>query len=349
MGMYMAGSNSSYTIIDLFAGVGGLSLGFTERGYNLVFANDNNKWAAETFKANNKHTMFSTADINDIHPETLLQTLGISDLDVLVAGIPCQSFSMAGYRIREQFKNYDDERNYLFKAFVKFTKIFKPKVLLIENVKGLVSAQGGAIKDMIINELDEIGYKTDWKVLNSADYGAPQIRQRVFFIGNRMDIDNYFPKPTHNSNNYMPVKKFLVDTPLPNHSPRQLTGKVLERVKYVKQGENWKALPASLRTKSCHSGAYGRLHPDLPARTITTRFDTPSVGFVTHPYEDRTLTVREGARIQGFPDDFIFRGPVMEQYKQVGNAVPIFLSRAVAQSVETMLTRSTNKESANVK
>jgi DNA (cytosine-5)-methyltransferase 1 len=197
--------------------------------------------------------------------------------------------------------------------------------------------QNGRIKDEIINGLKVLGYKVDWKILNAADFGAPQLRQRVFFIGNRLGVENLFPTATHSPEKYVTVGEVLKNIPVQNHRPRELSGVVLKRVKLIQPGQNWRALPVGLQTKSQHSGAYGRLDPNKPARTLMTRFDSPPVGYVTHPYEDRTLTVREGARIQGFPDNFIFKGPIMQQYKQVGNAVPVYFSRALARSITKML------------
>lgn len=333
----MAGQKNKFTIIDLFAGVGGLSLGFTQNGFDLVYANDNDQWASETLKANHKGEIYSTEDIRTVDLKQLRNQIGNRHINVLVGGVPCQSFSTAGYRIRRKHYGKDDDRNYLFKEFVRFAKEFKPDVVIIENVKGLVTLEKGRFKEEIIASLEKIGYKVDYKVLNAADYGAPQLRQRVFFIGNRIGADNKYPFPTHGENNYTTVGSVLQNVPTLNHVPRGLKGVVLERVKLLKPGQNWKDLPVELQTKSRHSGAYGRLDPNMPARTLTTRFDSPPVGYVTHPVEDRTLTVREGARIQGFPDDFEFKGPILQQYKQVGNAVPVFFSRAIATSVLEML------------
>ncbi len=333
----MAGLRSDFTIIDLFAGVGGLSQGFTEGGYQLLFANDNDHWASQTLKANHKCQYYLEGNIQEISISEIKKGIGGRHVNVLVAGIPCQSFSMAGYRIRKKHQGQDDDRNYLFKEFLRVAAGLKPDVVIIENVKGLVSMNGGRIKDEIIEGLSSLGYKVDWKVLNAADYGAPQTRQRVFFIGNRLGVKNIYPTPTHKVEQYTKVGEVLGDVPLTNHEPRKLEGIVLERVKLIKPGQNWTALPKHLQTKSNHSGAYGRLDPNKPARTLTTRFDSPPVGYVTHPYEHRTLTVREGARIQGFPDTFEFQGPIMQQYKQVGNAVPVYFSRALADSITVML------------
>jgi DNA (cytosine-5)-methyltransferase 1 len=333
----MAGRKPSFTIADLFAGVGGLSQGFVENGFRLTFANDNDHWASETLQKNHQVDYYIEGDIHEVTANEILKGIQGQHVNVLVGGVPCQSFSMAGYRNRKQHFGQDDDRHYLFKEFLRITELLNPEIVIIENVKGLISMQGGQIKDEIVDGLTKLGYKVDWKILNAADFGAPQTRQRVFFIGNRIGVENVFPKPTHTSAQYMTVGEALENIAVVNHNPRPLSGVVLERVKHIKPGQNWQALPVELQTKSQHSGAYGRLDPNKPARTLMTRFDSPPVGYVTHPYEDRALTVREGARIQGFPDDFVFYGPTMQQYKQVGNAVPIYFSRALAKTITVML------------
>lgn len=328
---------NGYNVVDLFSGVGGLSLGFIESGFNLVLANDNDPEIAETFIANHPETKFILDDIHNISKETLAKYLLNKKIDVLVGGVPCQSFSMVGYRTTGKEKNINDPRNFLFKEFIRIAKILEPKVIIIENVKAILSSHKGKIRDEIIEELNKLGYEVDVQVLNSADYGVAQLRERAIFLANNMGKKNIFPDKTHNPSNYVPVIEVLKNVPTANHEPRQLRGKVLERVRLIKPGENWRSLPLELQTGSKHSGAYGRLDPNKPSRTLTTRFDTPPGGYVTHPYEDRAITVREGARIQGFPDEFKFKGSKVSQYKQVGNAVAIGVSRALAKSVIKML------------
>lgn len=332
----MVGKDKKYKIVDLFSGVGGLSLGFEENNFDLIFANDNDKLAGETFIHNHPNTKFFCGDIKELSTEKLSNYIN-TEVDVIVGGVPCQSFSMAGYRIRKKVDNSSDPRHYLFKEFIRVVKTLKPKVVIIENVKGILSSHKGKIKEEIITELENLGYNVDFKVLNSADFGVPQLRERVIFMGNRLGKENIFPEPTHSKDNYVSVGEALKDIPNLNHEPRILEGVTLERVKLIKPGQNWQSLPKELQTKSNHSGAYGRLDPKKPSRTLTTRFDSPPVGYVTHPTENRTLTVREGARIQSFPDNFEFKGNRMAQYKQVGNAVPVGLSRALSKAVRKLL------------
>lgn len=332
----MAGKNKP-TIIDLFSGVGGLSLGFQQEGFELIFANDNDYWIGQTFMHNHPGVPFYLGDVKDLTGDKIKKDTKNKKVDVLVAGIPCQSFSMAGYRIRKNVDNAGDPRHFLFRKFVELAKELEPNIVIIENVKGLLSSHGGKIKDEIIQSLNELGYKTEFRVLNAADYGAPQIRERVVFIGNKLNKDNIFPEKIFSKDNYVPVGKVLENVQGKNHEPRMLTGITLDRVKLINPGQNWTSLPKDLQTKSNHSGAYGRLDPNKPSRTLTTRFDSPPVGYVTHPTKNRTLTVREGARIQCFPDDFEFLGPNLSQFKQVGNAVPVALSKALAKSIKKIL------------
>ncbi len=330
-------NRNGYNIVDLFSGVGGLSLGFVEKGFDLILANDNDPEIAETFKYNHPKTDFILGDVKDLTEEEIKKHIGNKKVDVLVGGVPCQSFSMVGYRTTGKEKNREDPRNFLFKEFVRIAGILKPKIVIIENVKAILSSHKGEIKREIISDLQKLGYKVDVQILNAADYGVSQLRERAIFLGNNMGEENIFPKKTNNPSNYVPVEDVLKDIPEANHQPRQLHGKVLERVKLIRPGENWRSLPVELQTGSKHSGAYGRLDPALPSRTLTTRFDTPPGGYVTHPYEDRAITVREGARIQSFPDNFVFKGSRGSQYKQVGNAVAVGVSRALAKSVLKML------------
>lgn len=325
-------------IIDFFAGVGGLSLGFTSKGAELVFANDFDKAASQTFRLNHRNVPFHEGSIENLDLDTI-KSLGVdtSDIDVIMGGVPCQAFSMAGKRIRTTSKDKVDERIYLFRHFLRFVREINPKVVLIENVRGITSMLGGEVMREISSSLSGLGYEVNWKYLNAADFGAPQVRIRTIILANRIKVENIFPEPIVDKENWVPVRDVLQNLPALNHEPRFLTGLALQRVSNILPGENWTSLPKELQTKSVHSGAYGRLDPNQPARTLTTRFDTPSVGYVTHPEENRTLTVREGARIQGFPDDFEFCGTKMDQYKQVGNAVSPYMSFALAESVAEML------------
>lgn len=325
-----------YKIVDLFAGVGGLSMGFDDNGFSTVMANDFDKDAANTFKLNHPKVKFIDGDIAKIDKKLIRDTLGDTSVDVLMGGIPCQSFSMAGRRIRRGIDNSEDPRHFLYKEYFRVLDILKPKIAVIENVKGILSSHNGEIIKEILFSFEDRGYQANYKLLDASDYGVPQARQRVVIIANRINEENVFPAKHKEK---MPVGDALKDIPdtLANHEKRYLTGKTLDRVKLIQPGQNWTNLPLDMQTKSIHSGAYGRIDPKKPSKTLTTRFDTPSVGYVTHPVENRTLTVREGARIQTFPDTFVFTGPRMQQYKQVGNAVPVKLGYEISKGIKKML------------
>jgi DNA (cytosine-5)-methyltransferase 1 len=327
-----------FTVVDLFSGVGGLSLGFEQEGMKIVLANDNDPDAAATFKKNHPKVNFHEDQIQTLDKKKLKSILKDTEIDILVGGVPCQSFSMKGPR-RTNPTN-PDSRDFLFKEFLRITGILKPKVAVIENVTGILSSRNGKIKDTIIEDFLKLGYKVDYKLVNAAEYGVAQLRKRVLFIASRLSGDILFPIPTHSEENFVGVNDVLKDPPTINHDPKKLQGKTLQRVKMIKPGQNWKSLPKELQTGSIHSGSYGRLDPKKPAYTLTTRFDTPPGGYVTHPFEDRAITVREGARIQSFPDDFEFVGKRISQYRQVGNAVPVKLSNALAKSIKKMLIKN---------
>ena len=328
-----------YKIVDLFAGVGGLSMGFNDNGFVTIMANDFDKNASNTFKLNHPNVKFIDGDVARIDRELIKETLGDTEIDVMMGGIPCQSFSMAGKRIRKGIDHSDDPRHFLYKEYFRLLDIMTPKIAVIENVKGILSSHEGEIMKEILISFESRGYKADYKLLNAADYGVPQARQRVVIIANRIGQENIFPEKHQNK---IPVSVALKNIPdnANNHEKRYLSGKTLERVKLIKPGQNWTSLPEELQTKSIHSGAYGRIDPTKPSKTLTTRFDTPSVGYVTHPEENRTLTVREGARIQTFPDTFVFTGARMQQYKQVGNAVPVKLGYELSKGIKKMLDNS---------
>ena len=331
----MATKNKKPTFIDLFAGVGGMSLGFIDAGFDLLCAIDFDEDCYNTFKRNHKNVPFICDDVKKLSRKKL-ESYNVFSVDVVVAGIPCQSFSFAGKRNRERFARKEDDRNYLFKEVIRISKMLNPKIVVFENVKGILSLKNGKIKQQIVNDLAKIGYSADWKILDASNFGTPQKRERVVFVANKMGIDNIFPKVKKDAK-IKTVGDVFKNVKGPNHVPRELRGVVLKRVKLVDEGQNWKNLPKHLQTKSVHSGAYGRLNSSEPSRTILTRFDTPSVGYVVHPKKDRVITVREAARLQDFPDDFEFTGSLLSQCRQVGNAVPVNMARSIANSVKKML------------
>lgn len=361
-------------VIDLFAGCGGLSLGFIKEGYTVNKAVEFDEKIANIYMRNHPEVDMIVDDIKNID-QTGVFTKG--DADVIIGGPPCQGFSMAGARIREGF--IDDPRNYLFKHYFNVVKTVKPKVFIMENVKGILTMQNGKIFDEIKNIfqdsilLDGEPYHIYNRVVKAVEFGIPQKRERVIIIGttvNNVDIDKlwdltiqdikkeyptYFDKITIKdaiANLPLTTEDGIIKNPIPmsdyqkylassndnlsNHTKTKHSKLAIDRMKRVDNGQNFTVLKEKI--KSVHSGAYGRLCWDEQAPTITTRFDTPAGGRFIHPVEDRTLTPREAARIQSFPDDFIFYGNKTTICKTIGNAVPpkisFFLAKLVKKIIE---------------
>lgn len=371
----MAGKKNKLKIIDLFAGVGGISSGFKRAGFEVIAANEYKPEIANTYIKNHPGTRMIISDITKVKSKDLLN--GKYDIDVIVGGPPCQGFSMAGRRIRGGEGAFlNDPRNELFKEFVRIVKEIKPKVFVMENVAAMLNIHGGAVKDEIIKKFKEIGYETRVHVLLAAEYGVPQMRKRAVFIGNRIGVnpEEFFPEKTHGPNNkkpYVTIADSIFDLPkiesglgkfeseygptkklteyqkerrgknkkLHNHQATQHDPRIIEMLKNIKEGEGRSSLPKELQTKSVHSGAFGRLDKNKPAYTITTRFDTPSVGRVTHPSQHRALTPREAARIQSFDDDFVFYGSKSSVGIQIGNSVPPLLAQAIAIKIRKILNK----------
>lgn len=345
-------------VIDLFAGCGGLSLGFIQNGFEITRAVEFDSEIAKTYSENHPKTEMIVDDIGNIDNDKYFSE---GEADIVIGGCPCQGFSTAGARIRKGF--VEDPRNYLFKHFLNIVKTVKPKMFIMENVKGMMTMQKGEIFQEIITALsdkeimDGEQYYVYFKVLKGVDLGIPQKRERLFIIGIKdKDIDfesmlkatkqkivenhdEFFNKVSiKDAISNMPTVSLdgIVDNPNPNtsyekylasskptitnHIKTKHSKKAVERMRQVGNGENFTSL--SEKINSVHSGAYGRLCWDEVAPTITTRFDTPAGGRFIHPTEDRTLTPREAARIQSFPDSFIFVGNKTSVCKQIGNAVP---------------------------
>lgn len=297
-------------IVSLFSGAGGLDLGFVQAGHNIVWANDLYDDAVETYRYNiGQHIV--NEDI------TKINSTDIPDCDMVIGGFPCQGFSIANLK-----RHTGDSRNTLYKELLRVITDKKPKYFLAENVKGILSLDKGAVFSMILKDFFEAGYNVSYKVLNSADYGVPQKRERVIIVGIRKDFPYLFefPKRTHsetgddNTQRWVSVADALSvfpdpDTPnnIPNHT-------------YSKYKLNF-------------NGYIGHrpLNPDKPAPTVTARGDNKGgVVILPHPNGLRRMTCRELATIQSFPDDFVFRGNNSSIYRQIGNAVPVKMAYRIA-------------------
>ena len=330
----------TYNFIDLFSGAGGFLRGFMDAGFVPVFSVEMWKPAVETHLNNYPQVDLLAKDIRTITNEKLRAYEG--NIDVIIGGPPCQGFSTIGKRLVK------DPRNELVFEFIRFVETIKPKVFLMENVRGLLSSDGGRIKEAIENEYRAIGYNVLSGVLCAADYGVPQLRNRVFFLGVRNDINIVptFPKPSHDRENYATVGDAIMDllgkeNQVANHVPMKHNKTVEARIHCIREGEGIPAegLPEDVAcgSRSDYKGntiknfshVYRRLSRNRPATTMVPGHNA----FPLHPVADRSLTVREAARIQTFPDDIEFCGSRQDQCIQVGNAVPVKLARILATHI----------------
>lgn len=346
--------------IDIFSGAGGLSLGAEMAGISITTAIEINPYAAKTFQRNHKGVNVLQGDIQDISPKTLLSDK--NPVFVIMGGPPCQGFSMSNTRNR----NMNNSKNFLFLEFVRFVREIRPAWFVLENVWGITNINEGKTKRLIEDCFRAIeGYNNiSSDVLWASDYGVPQNRNRFFMVGNRLGIDFKFPE-AHSSKitvddaiNDLPSLQngqMLVEAPYTksleesSKYERQMrkgsdmarqnfvsrnNDLVIERYKYIGQGQNWRAIPDHLMQNyadkgRCHSGIYKRLRADQPSVVISNYRKS----MLIHPWEDRGISVREAARLQSFPDTFIFEGPLMHIQQQIGNAVPPLLAKAVFQQI----------------
>lgn len=347
---------SDLTMIDLFAGVGGLSLGFEWAGFKVVLANEYDPSIAEAYIKNRDNPNMIVDDITQL---PIKETFGKykGKVTVVVGGPPCQGYSQKGQR-----KTINDERNFLFRYFVDVVRETEPKYFVMENVPNLLTSEKGYFKRELISLFEELGYVINAEVLCASDYGVPQDRRRAFVIGKKGNVmpvvmpDKHLNKTTIwdaiSDLNYLNSGEGeeVQDYKFPPQSDYQkllregsekLTGHVatnhskvaLERMRMIPPKGGKEYLPPEHLTKSIYSGTWERMDADDVSVTITTRFDTPASGKFTHPYLDRAITVREAARIQSFPDTFHFYGTKTSQMKQVGNAVPPLLAQSVANAI----------------
>ena len=380
-------------VFDLFAGAGGFGLGFKLAGHELVGSIEVDGWACETLRQNTlAREEVIEADLTQFSFESLRELRG--DIDVLIGGPPCQGFSVAG-----PHKDPSDPRNSLFKEFVRAAAYLEPRMVVMENVPGLLkrkTAAGKPVIDVITSSLHSAGYQTKWALIRAQDFGVPQIRERLFIFGFRphvLDKRSWAPPtPTHGKSSiFAELQPFVTlweaisdlpapgqeDNPVPylsapneyqsalragspgapNHVSMKHTARLVERFKQIRCGESQSDVSlAHLMPRKRFEDSTGatydqnnrRMHPDRPCHTLTASF---YANFL-HPFEHRNFTAREGARIQGFPDTYVFKGLRTTlsrallrrenrldeiglcQYNQIGNAVPPLLAKAIAQHLE---------------
>lgn len=342
-----------YKIIDLFCGIGGFSYGFEmTKKFKTILGVDFWDVALNNFEINHPSTEVKQGDIRELDEKFFKKYIGKTD--VIIAGPPCQGFSMAGRR------DVLDERNNLFKEVIRVVSIVKPRVVVIENVLGLLSMttpDGDNVKDVILSELRNLGYKVEFNVLTASEYGVPQNRKRVIFIaslinnvkfpkakygdgkkpiitvgdalGNIPNEGNEYLEPQNDFQELMAGRKDIL-----NHEPIKHAELIVKRMHSVPQGGNWQDIPIELgQGGGQHSNNYRRLKLDEPSITIKH----VSKSMIIHPIYDRTPTVREVARIQSFNDDFELIGTKYDQHQVLANAVPPLLGKAIAETVLEML------------
>ena len=386
------------TCIDLFSGAGGMAEGFRQAGFAVLSGNDRDAAAGKTFRKNFPEASFYLGPIGSLTGAELLEDGGLEqgELDCLIGGPPCQSFSYNNHA-----RSRRKARARLFRDYLRIVEALLPKCLVMENVPGILTVGGGAVVEEIYGALEELGYECEARILFSEDFGVPQTRRRVFFVATRLGWEDTLfprgscrptPKPTAKVNPYVHQWQALPGEALPkapsvwqaisdlprlanggakpagphsrmamspfqremrsgdatllNHAAPKLGSAMLERIKHVPEGGNWrdipfKKLPAGMQRAEAgdHTKRYGRLAKRGLCCTILTKCD-PHWGSYIHPVDDRALSVREAARLQSFPDKFAFLGTKTEQFQQVGNAVPPLMAAAVGRSVLSHVQRN---------
>ncbi|MFQ9985153.1 MAG: DNA cytosine methyltransferase [Lachnospiraceae bacterium] len=345
--------------VDLFAGCGGLSKGFIDAGYQVLLGVDNDEAALKTFALNHPGATPVNADLSDEDElERLIGLASEQSVDVVIAGPPCQGFSLTGPR------HFDDDRNRLYLAVFRMVKALRPKALVIENVPGMSTLYNGQIQAEILRRFRKLGYHIDSKILCAADFGVPQMRKRLVFIGIREDIGPVsFPAELVTPEHYVTCREAISDLPsraeeigeevdvythdpitdyqkkmranntvLYNHVATRHTKMVQDTIALVPEGGNYKDLPRGVGESRKFHEAWTRYDGNKPSRTI----DTGHRNHFHYEY-NRVPTVRENARLQSFPDSFVFCGTRTQQNRQVGNAVPPLLGYAIARHLRTLI------------
>lgn len=333
----------TYKVLDLFAGAGGFSLGFEMAGnYNVIGAIESDKWAAETFKINHPKSKVIVKDIRSVSDNDLLRDF--KNVDVILGGPPCQGFSICNKNAGDP----KDPKNSLFMEFLRAVRVLNPKIVVMENVPNLLKAStnsGEKVIDIIQEELKKLGYHVEFNLLEAVKYGVPQIRKRLFVIGSKKKLNNYFPKPTCSDNKFLTVWDAISDLPeiearegkevmeytlkpansfqilmrknskkVYNHVAMKHSKRTVERFKSMKCGDSVRDVPENLRPyKRGEAGVLSEKSYDQNNRRMHSQKPCHTIpasfyaNFV-HPFKNRNFTAREGARLQTFPDSFRFFG-----------------------------------------
>lgn len=362
--------------IDLFAGIGGLSLGLERAGLRCIGALDNWKVATETFAANHGNRSVVCGDITSLPAQQFLERVGVSKqmVDGIVGGPPCQGFSTVGKRWQ------DDPRNSLWLHFLSYVEHIRPTFVVIENVEGLAVMASGKFPLMIQSSLHDLGYSATWDVVYSANYGVPQLRKRFLMVA---ILEGYgkpsLPPTTHSEQGsifgeeaWVSVADAISDLPslgsgesatqylsspetnyqremrgnstiLLHHEAARHPPHLVKALSFIPDGGNRKSIPDQYQPKSGFHNSYARLASWKPAIAVTSNMRKPSSARATHPFQNRGLTVREGMRLQSFPDNFKLCGSRTNQYLQVGNAVPPRLGEAIGRHIKNIVLQVAEK------
>lgn len=346
-------------VISLFSGAMGLDIGLEKAGLNVVIGQDFDESCVKTMQVNGHNVL--GGDIREIDPRKLLELTGLSvgEPFLICGGPPCQPFSTAGKRL-----GINDPRGSLFMDFIRMIDYIRPRFFVMENVKGIMSAplkhvplaerdendpeqRLGTVLDVILAEFDKLGYKTVYGVLDAVNYGVPQFRERFVLIGSRDNEDIFLPLPTHfqmhqdKSYQWKTVRDAIADLEFDKGECATLSEERLKFLKMIPEGGNWRDLPKDIipiamggayKSGGGKVGFYRRLSYDQPSPTVVTS-PVQKATMMCHPIQDRPLSIKEYARIQQFPDDWIFTGTTAAKYRQIGNAVPVGLAEAIGKAV----------------
>lgn len=355
---------NKYMVMDLFAGVGGLSYGFANNdNFEIVLANEYENDIAKAYSLNHPRVTMINDDIKNLTDKILRQALKGKKIDIIVGGPPCQSYSTLG-------KRKMDDRAHLFEEYCRILSIIKPKLFLFENVSGLMSMQGGRLIERIKEEFRTLGYSVKSKLLNAVDYGVPQYRERVILVG-MLDKNTFeYPLATHGRGllPYLTVEDAFSDLPrlksgegatqyatkplnsfqtflrahsstLEENTAPKNGAHLIKIMQALPDGGCKDDLPEEIRPKSGYGNTYAKMWWKKPAPTVTRNFATPSSSRCVHPRDSRALTTREGARLQSFPDNYKFYGSRSMKNLEIGNAVPPLLSVALAREVKIAMNK----------
>lgn len=348
--------------IDLFSGAGGMSEGALAAGVDVKIAVEMDKYAGLTYVANHPDTTLFNDDIRKFRlPQK--RVWAKRDVKIIFGGPPCQGFSTSNQKTRNKI----NPENWLFKEYIRVTKEILPDWVIVENVKGIIETESGYFFETINDSLKKLGYTSNYAILNAADYGVPQIRNRIFIVGSLHGVKFEFPKikkPNHitvhdaisdlpslsngdsrHEINYNSIPVSSYQKKIRRGSKKSINNLVtrnndlvLRRYEYIPQGGNWEDIPTRLMTNykdysRCHTGIYHRLRVDAPSVVIGNY----RKNMLIHPLENRGLSVREAARLQSFPDSFKFFGSIGFQQQQVGNSVPPLLAKAIFEKIKSFM------------